>query len=187
MILRKISKKGEDTSPLPVIIGIVILVIVAAFLIFWFVTGKNPFSELIKNIIPTGSNVAAVVSGCKTACSSTDAYSYCAPNRILRFEDKTIYKGSCLTLLGLDKAKEAGLEPCSELSSSCNSGSYEAKKCTQTDASGKVIQVWQKGKCDKGQELDASFVIKDESDKSPDYSIWKNQEICCKVKSVAGP
>lgn len=77
--------KKADTSVMALVIGAIVLAIAAGFLIYWLVTGSNPFGDLIGNIWGK-PNVATLAQTCQVACTQSK-YDYCQRIKEIKWED----------------------------------------------------------------------------------------------------
>jgi hypothetical protein len=72
------NRKGQEVSPLPVVIGIILLLAVAVVLILGFTKGWQVFSFWIPS-----NNVQTIATQCNIACSTVNTYDFCTLTRVL--------------------------------------------------------------------------------------------------------
>jgi hypothetical protein len=84
------NKRGQDVSPLPVVIGVILLLGVAVLLIVGLTQGWGALAFWIPQ-----NNVQTVVTQCNVACTSSLQYDFCGNVRTLKVNSSTTYSGNC--------------------------------------------------------------------------------------------
>ncbi|HTY43850.1 MAG TPA: hypothetical protein VMC80_01265 [Patescibacteria group bacterium] len=72
------NKRGQDVNPLPVVVGIILLLAVAGVLILGFTKGWQVFEFWIPS-----NNVQTIATQCNIACVGGNQYDFCTLPRTL--------------------------------------------------------------------------------------------------------
>jgi hypothetical protein len=72
------NKRGQDVSPLPVVISIILLLGVAVVLILGFTKGWQTFAFWLPQ-----NNVQTISTQCNVACTTSNTYDFCTLPRTL--------------------------------------------------------------------------------------------------------
>lgn len=72
------NRRGQEVSPLPVVIGIILLLGVAVVLILGFTKGWQTFAFWLPQ-----NNVQTISTQCNVACSTQNTYDFCTLSRSL--------------------------------------------------------------------------------------------------------
>ena len=91
-ILLPKNRKGQDVSPLPVIISIILLLGVAVVLILGFTKGWQTFAFWIPQ-----NNVQTISTQCNIACSTQNTYDFCTLPRTLNDPAQKTTEGNGIT------------------------------------------------------------------------------------------
>lgn len=114
------NRRGQEVSPLPVVIGIILLLAVAVVLILGFTKGWQVFSFWIPS-----NNIQTLATQCNIACETQNTYDFCSLSRTVN--DPAQKDGN---VLGSATFKSgAALTNCSELSKGTLATTYKIPNC----------------------------------------------------------
>ena len=76
------NKRGQESSPTPAVIGIILGIVVLVVLVLGFTIGWNRFLPFINS-----NNVENIKTACSTACATVNVYDFCSAPKTLKADD----------------------------------------------------------------------------------------------------
>jgi len=76
------NKRGQESSPTPAVIGIILGIAVLVVLVLGLTIGWNRFLPFINS-----NNVENIKTACSTACATVNVYDFCSAPRTLKADD----------------------------------------------------------------------------------------------------
>jgi len=104
-----LNKKGDGSSTVWIIIGVVLGLAVLVMLLYYFITGLNPFAGII---IPGAGSIGSIPTQCTQACVQGNKYDFCSIPRSFKLVDGTKVNPSCNELAILTDYEQYGINEC---------------------------------------------------------------------------
>lgn len=104
-----LNKKGDGASTVWIVIGVVLGLVALAMLLYFLITGLNPFAGIIN--LGKGS-IGSIPTQCTNACVQGNKYDFCSVPRSFKLANGTKVEPSCHQLATLTDYQQYGINDC---------------------------------------------------------------------------